>query len=303
MRFTTDEFEIMVQELLYRDPVSFDALCQIADKTLRPSVINWCKTEDCLRGRGYEDDIMQEIHLRLIKTTVDYFLLREGVEGPYNNNPEGFEDWMFRVADNLKRDFANKVRNRDFKTEDIDDLSIISTPDDSDYDTEDRIDRLKEAFSIVISANVNIYKVLTWLAQSIFILDANVTKIKSNELIINAFENKTLFEMYDMLLTASKRIPWIVISKMQNDRILEALRKKRSGDVSYGETKYKEFFMKHNGEVSGKKSISDWMNRMNDTIRKETDPQSDTSKKRNKYKKSEKSDDKKRWGGDETSNC
>lgn len=303
VRFTTDEFETMVQELLYCDPVSFDTLCQIADKTLRPSVINWCKAEDCLRGRGYEDDIMQEIHLRLMKTTVDYFLLRDGIDGPYNNNPEGFEDWMFRVADNLKRDFANKVRNRDFKTEDIDDPNVISTPDDGDYDAEERIDRLKEAFSIVISADVNIYKVLTWLAQFIFILDANVTKIKSNELIIVAFENKTLFEMYDMILTASKRIPWIVISKTQNDRILEALRKKRSGDVSYGETKYKEFFMKHNGEVSGKKSISDWVNRMNDMIKKKTDPQADTSKKGNKNKKPEQSDGKKRRGGDETSNC
>ena len=26
--------------------------------------------------------------------------------------------------------------------------------------------------------------------------------------------------------------------------------------------------MKHNGEVSGKKSISDWMNRMNDMIKR-----------------------------------
>lgn len=302
VRFTTEEFEIMVHELLYSDPVSFDTLCQIADKTLRPSVINWCKSEDCLRGRGFEDDIIQEIHLRLMKTTVDYFLLREGVNGPYNNNPEGFEDWMFRVADNLKCDFANKVRNRDFKTEDIDDPSVISTPDDGDYDAEERIDRLKQAFSIVLSADVSIYKVLTWLAQFIFILDTNVTKIKSNDLIIAAFENKTLYEMYDMILTASKRIPWIVINKQQNEKILTALRKKRDGDVSYGETRYKEFFMKHNGEVSGKKSISDWVNRMNDMIKKSVDPQSNTSKKRNKNKKPEQSDEKKRRGGDETSN-
>lgn len=142
VRFTTEEFETMVHELLYSQPVSFDTLCQMADKTLSPSIINWCKLEDCLRGRGFEDDIMQEIHLRLMKTTVDYFLLRERINGPYNNNPESFENWMFRVADNLKRDFANKVRNRDFKTEDIDDSSIISTPDDGVYDAKERIDRL-----------------------------------------------------------------------------------------------------------------------------------------------------------------
>ena len=75
MRFTRNEFDTMVNELLYSTPASFDMLCSIAEKTLRPSVINWCKNEDCLRGKGYEDDIMQEIHLRLMKTTVDYFLI------------------------------------------------------------------------------------------------------------------------------------------------------------------------------------------------------------------------------------
>jgi len=303
VRFTQDEFDTMVNELLYKEPISFDALCLIADKTLRPSVINWCKTEDCLRGRGFEDDLMQEIHLRLIKTTVDYFLLRDGIEGQYNNNPEGFEDWMFRVAENLKRDFANKVRNRDFKSENIDDLSFLSIPDDGDYEAEERIEKLQQAFSIVISADVGVYKVLTWLAQFIFMLDNNVTKIKSNELILEAFENKTLFEMYDMLLTASKRIPWIVISKSQNEKIIKALRKRKVDDISFGETKYKEFFMKQNGEISGKKSISDWMNRMNDMIRRTTDPKDNAPKKTTKKKNPDSTGDKKRRSGDETSNC
>ena len=302
VRFTTDEFATMVQELLYCEPVSFDMLCKIADKTLRPSVKNWCKSEDCLRDRGYEDDIMQEIHLRLMKTTVSYFLLREGVNGPYNNDPEGFEDWMFRVADNLKRDFANKVRNCDFKTENIDDPTIISATNDVDEDAEVRIDKLKEAFSIVISADVNVYKVLTWLAQFIFILDAGVTKIQSNELIIAAFEDKTLYEMYDMILSASKGISWITISEAQNERILEALQKKKIDDVSYGETKYREFFMKHNGEVSGKKSISDWVNRINGMVKKNMDPQENASKKANKNKRPEQPADMKWRGGDEASN-
>ena len=303
MRFTRNEFDAMVNELLYSTPASFDMLCSIAEKTLRPSVINWCKNEDCLRGRGYEDDIMQEIHLRLMKTTVDYFLLRNGVKEPYNDNPEGFEDWIFRVADNLKRDFANRVRNRDFKTEDIDNPVIgdISSDDYSDgCESEERIERLKQAFSIVLSSDVGIYKVLTWLAQFVFILDENVTKIKSNELIIAAFEEKTLYDMYDMLLNASKKIPWIVVTKEQNEKILCALRKKREGTVSYGETKYRNFFMKHNGEVSGKKSISDWVNRMNDMIRRQIeDPETE---KRGK-KKTNKTEKKKGGSGDEASNC
>lgn len=90
---------------------------------------------------------------------------------PYNDNPEGFEDWIFRVAENLKRDFANRVRNRDFKTEDIDNPVIgdISSDDYSDgCESEERIERLKQAFSIVLSSDVGVYKVLTWLAQFVF---------------------------------------------------------------------------------------------------------------------------------------
>lgn len=303
MRFTRDEFDVMVNELLYKDPISFDMLCQIAEKTLRPSVVNWCKTEDCLRGREYEDDIMQEIHLRLMKTTVDYFLLRDDIEGPYNDNPEGFEDWIFFVAKNIKRDFANKIRNRDFTTDDIDDPTIGEIPS-SDYedDTEENIDRLKQAFSIVLSSDVGIYKVLTWLAQFIFILEYDVSKIKSNELIITAFENKTLYDMYDMILTASNKIPWIVITREQNEKILEALRKRRNGNVSYGETRYKDFFMKHNGEVSGKKSISDWMNRMNDMIKRRIEMK-DTPKKKTSEENLKKLENKKRRSGDELPDC
>ena len=303
MRFTRDEFDVMVNELLYKDPISFDMLCQIAEKTLRPSVVNWCKTEDCLRGRGYEDDIMQEIHLRLMKTTVDYFLLRDDIEGPYNDNPEGFEYWIFFVAKNIKRDFANRIRNRDFTTDDIDDPAIGEIPS-SDYedDTEENVDRLKQAFSIVLSSDVGIYKVLTWLAQFIFILEYDVSKIKSNELIITAFENKTLYDMYDMISTASNKIPWIVITREQNEKILEALRKRRNGNVSYGETKYKDFFMKHNGEVSGKKSISDWMNRMNDMIKRRVETKGSLPQKASEDNP-KKLKNKKMRRGDESPDC
>lgn len=303
MRFTGDEFDVMVNELLYKDPISFDMLCQIAEKTLRPSVVNWCKTEECLHGRGCEDDIMQEIHLRLMKTTVDYFLLRDDIEGPYNNDPEGFENWIFLVAKNIKRDFANKIRNRDFKTDDIDDPAIgdILT-DDYEEDTEENLDRLKRAFSIVLSSDVGIYKVLTWLAQFIFILEYDISKIKSNELIITAFENKTLYDMYDMILTASNKIPWIVITREQNEKILDALRKKRTGNVSYGESKYKDFFMKHNGELAGKKSISDWMNRMNDMIKRKVGMGAIPKKKTDEYNP-KRLKSKKRRSEDESSNC
>lgn len=279
MRFTREEFDTMVHELLYSDEVRFDALYRIAETTLRPKVRYWCSVEPSLRGRGYDDDIMQEIHIRLMKTTATYFLLRDGIEGPYNNDPEGFEDWMFMVAQNIKRDMANRVRSRDFKTSELEDNSgsDVCTVHGITEETAVRIDRLKEAVAIVLSSDTAVYKVLTWLAQFVFILDNNIPKHKSNDLIIEAFEYKTLFEMYDMVLRAAQRIPWLEVTDEQDQKILDALRKKHHSGVLYGEIRYRDFFMKQNGEPSGKKSISDWMNRMNSMLRRTLEEKAESS--------------------------
>jgi len=115
-----------------------------------------------------------------------------------------------------------------------------------------------------------------------------------------------------MLLDASVSIPWLVITQTQDAKIRTALRKKRRDGVTYGETQYKAFFMKNKGEVSGKKSISDWMNRMNDIVRREMgeeepDPMSEKDEQSPEKPGDEKTpeDDggKKGRGGDEASNC
>ena len=269
MRFTKEEFDIMVNELLFSTPISYKMLCSIADKTLKSTVNYWCSTEDCLRNGQYEDDIMNDIYLRLMIKTVDFFLLQDDIDAPYNNDPDGFEDWMFSVARNVKRDFANALRVRNFNTEDIDDPKFSNIPTGTeDPDQDHRIERLQQAFSIVLSSDLSVYKILTWFAQFVFILEYDITKIKSNELIIEVFENKTLFDMYDMILVASHKIKWLIITPEQNNKILKALRQKHNGGVIYGETAYKTFFMKNNGVVSGKKSISDWVNRVNDMIKR-----------------------------------
>ena len=268
VRFTREAFETMVRQLLYQEPVSFDMLCQIAEQTLRPAVKRWCDAEDCLRGRGYEEDILQEIHLRLIKTTVPFFLLRDGVDAPCNNDPEGFERWMYSVAKNVKRDFANRVRKRDFNTENLDDFPCLAAPESDAAEREAYIAQLRKAFNVVLESDVSVYKVLTWLAQCVFILNQDISKIQCNELIIVLFAKNTLNDMYAMIQAASEKIPWIVITEEQNKKILEALRKKTSDGVIYGEVTYESFFMKQNGVISGKKSVSDWMNRMNAMIKR-----------------------------------
>ncbi|MBE6974073.1 MAG: hypothetical protein E7436_01085 [Ruminococcaceae bacterium] len=252
------EFHIMVDELLYREEVSFTMLCSIAEGVLRPSVRRWCAADDTLRGKNYEEDIMQEIHLRLIKTTVSHFLLREE-DGSVNMDPAGFEAWMFRVARNIKKDFANRVRRISLKTTDL--VEIGQEPAE---DNPDRLEDLARAFRIVLDADVQVYKVLTWVAQSLFIVELDVTRIRSNELIIDTFGEKTLFEMRDMLVTAARGIRWMEIRPEQLDKIDRALRAPYDEERCYGQVTYREFFMKK----GGKATISDWVNRMNGMIKR-----------------------------------
>lgn len=303
MRFTREEFDTMVSQLLYQEPVCFDMLCHIANETLKDIIAKWCYEEDCLKGHGYEKDVLQQVQLRLIETTVSHFLLRNGVTGSYNNDPEGFHFWMLRVAQNIKRDVANKVRGIAFNTVDIEDPKVecqVASPWEGYDDDQEHLERLQKAFDTVLSADASVYKVLTWVARSIFMLEQDVSAIRSNELLLAAFSDKTLQDMYDYLLAASAKIPWLKITRAQDERIRAALRKKSRNGVIYGESRYSDFFMKHNGAVSGKKSVSDWTNRLNEMLRQKQDSEiADVPENGQKTPNG----GKKGRGGDEAFNC
>lgn len=269
--FTQEEFDTMVNQLLVEEPVSYDMLCMIADKVLRPTVIYWCKNEDSLRGRDCENDIMQDIYLRLIKKTIGYFLLRSDMDDQVNLDPEGFEDWLFRVARNIKRDHARKNRSHDIKNTELDGSETAEMTSDWTGIGEDRVERLRAAFDVVISADVSVYKTLTWLAQSLLVLYLDITKIRANEQILEKYSHRTLNEMYDSLRQISGQIPWMHISENQHRKIRAALDAPWEKDMTFGQLPYRTFFMKYRGEESGKKSISDWVNRLNAIIRRNLD--------------------------------
>ncbi len=261
--FTDEEFEIMVSEVTDRDHPAFDMLCQIAEKTLRAKVRAWCAADPVLAGRALEDDIMQEIHLRLIKTTLTGFLMREDRGGEINRNPDEFKSWIFKVAERIKIDNANLLRGRDGKTRGFEEGEEERFPDNTDEHEEEeerRREALADAFRIILDSDANICKVLTWLAMSLFMLDQDITKIQSTEAVA-AFGEKNLYEIRDIVLDCAKRIDWIVITPEQLERIESALGEEREGRP-VGEFKYKELFMKK----GGKATISDWVNRMNGFI-------------------------------------
>lgn len=259
--FSGEEFNVIFNEVLDSNGACFDTLLTVCEKMLKGAVRRWCYSDSALRGRQYEEDIMQEIQIRLIKNCVTGFFNRNGEP---NYDPDGFKNWVFTVAINVKNDFAKKVRRIQFKeTEE----SEGDEPyyDDSLLGSDKTFERLNNAFKIVIESDSKVYKVLTWVAQMIIIADSNVTKIESNEILIKRFEVMTLDAMLALIVAQSQTIPWLKLEDSQIERIKKRLDEKGSDGQRIGDKAYGDFFMKK----GAKASISDWVNRMNDYVMKE----------------------------------
>lgn len=259
MQFTCEDFNIMVNELLFRDIPSYDKLCEIAQKELKGKIASWCYSDTRLRGKCCEDDIMQDTCIRLIKYTVNNFLLHENVIGPYNNDPEGFCSWMYTIAKNIKEDTAKKVM--DMGKYDIDEPGTEPPP--STPDTENMIEILQDAFTKVLDANISIYKTLTWIAQFVLILRYKIDRIDSTKVILERFGDRPLSEVFGLVFEEAKRIVWLRFTPEQLMKIINALNTTKPDGRTYGETPYREFYMNYRGAPSGEKSVSDWINRVN----------------------------------------
>ena len=264
--FSDGEFRQMTVELLCDETPRFDTLCLLAEKTLRRSVCRWCAEDPALAGGHYEDDVMQETLLRLIRCAVSGFLLRDGPDGEVNDDPDGFCRWMFTVAHNVWRDLSNRVRKLSLSVRGFREGEEELIPDDpADADTNDAgREILRRAVAVVLTADAHVCKVLTWLAQCLFMIRADLSRIRANDLILREFENKTLYEMRDMLVDAAAEIPWLSVSEEQFKKIDRELDRPFADDRKTGEIRYKEFFMKK----GGKATISDWVNRINSLIRR-----------------------------------
>ncbi len=251
----------MTKELLEEEQVSYDMLCHIVDQTLRRAVSTWCYNDFDLRGKGLEEDILQDIQLRVIKTVIPFFLLRDGT---LNDDPVGFQKWLFTVGANIKRDYGNRFRKQMF-TETAIDERIAERETEEILISKERIALLAKAVDVVLNSDTRIYKILTWFAQSLLMLRLDVTKIESNLLILSRFSEVTLSEMLSILLSEAKSLPWLVIEEKTVARLQAALSEKREDGIPLGECRYQDFFMKK----GGKATISDWVNRINHTIAKQ----------------------------------
>lgn len=258
--FTEQEFHKMLFELTQSDAACYDTLIKIAEKTLYKSVCGWCNQTPVLRN--YEEDIMQEIYIRLIKKCVTGFVMRDGV---LNDDPEGFKNWLFTVAKNIKNDFAKKLGAKELyepntpEGEIPEGVSVDSSENDFDYDM------LNRYFYIVLEADSKVYIPLTWVTMMLIVAKGRMTRIEATGSLINICDDMTLDSMLDFILEQSESIIWLRLNQHQIDIIRMKLDEKDSYGVRIGERKYSEFYMKK----GAKASVSDWVNRMNSRIERE----------------------------------
>lgn len=266
MDITREEYELIKHEITGNERSSFNTLVLVTERIVRPKVNSWCARDTRLCRRSYEDDIMQEIHLRLMMKVVTFFMKRDEDEINFKYGPNGFQGWIILVAHNATRDFANKIGKQDgFETE-LDPGFTGVSYDFGSYEIDEYRAILQDAVSIALNSKQGIHKILSWLALAVYMLDYDIKKKNSNELIIANFENKSLFEMYEIILAVTDKIPWLVITDSQKQKLNAALNEVRTDGIVCGNILYKDFFMKKNGVADGKKSISDWVYRMNNLI-------------------------------------
>lgn len=264
---TQSEFDTIVKELIETKPARYDALCAAANRLLLKKLERKVASTPALARCCTAEDLLSEVYIRLIKCAIPNFFLRGET---LNNDPEGFCRWVYTVAGNLCRDKCRSSAARqtvaldaDPDDEDAPYLQIADPDAELPFEPDDSIETLRAAFERVLDMDVQVYKILTWAAQAVIILTADVSKIESNDLLVRAFEKMTLFEMWSAVTAASETIPWLKIGREADLRLRKMLETPFKKDVRYGDMVYADFFMKK----GAKASISDWVNRINSGLK------------------------------------
>lgn len=295
LRFSMEEFDIMLDELLYQDPISYDMLFVIAKKILMPKFRYLCSLSPNAKNRGFEEDLMQLSMMRLCKYVVTGFLKRPDKNGVVNKDPVEFTMWVRTVGNSVYHSNIGKLcdENTVYPDDSEDSDGIDALPDvttkspnallEEDEEIRLKRERIQDAFDCVLSphANLSVYKVITWIAVLVYIAENDLSKIEATHFLEDEFKNKTLLEMYSEIVLAAVNIPWLEFSEAQHAFIRSELNKEWKDGIIYADVCYGEFSM--NGGLL--KSISDWFGKIckkffrEKTPKKETEAQKDDEKK------------------------
>lgn len=255
--FTNEEYQIMIYELTERKPMSFDMMCLISQRALKPLIKKWCYDSEDLRYRQYEDDILQDTLIRLIKTCVTYFLKRKDKKYAVNDDPDEFYLWIKTVAHNITRDKAKEVRRQDFRTAKL--SKDIPAPDEFRKLEDDTQEKFIEVFHTAIYAPRSPHIVLTWVMYGALAVYYGIKRVKATQIIEEAFSDRTLFEIWEIARRMMEELPDLRTTEEENAHIKDILKKLDKNKNMIGNTVFREYY----GSRGGKAAISDWIYRMN----------------------------------------
>lgn len=270
--FTEAEYEKILREVVIDgdNSVKFDTLSLVAERLVRPKVALWCRAGGLLKPQ-HEDDLMQDIHLRLMKNVVTRFVFPSKSTEGMLRNADGFRLWMFSEAKYEKMNFLKKLYKhaknaigweeafpfgedgRSFME------SVEKTAEESD------LPLLKRVFHTALGLRSRPYKILCWLAIFLCIAGGR-TKIEANAIVDGAFGEATLYDMCRRVFAIAARIPWLEVSDGDEKTLMDALSQSEEDEICYGEKFLKDFYMKK----GAKSSLSDWFHRINEQIQKKT---------------------------------
>lgn len=273
MRLTLDEkrvYDAIVNDVCASECPEYSNLVMFVHKLLMNKVKNWCNSGNLLRGGRHEEDIMQLVQIRIIKTCEDSFF--KPVDGKTDKTCEEFKAWCTVVAKNCFISYYNKQNkkkevkfNPDLKSNGGNDNYY----DDGLLDTEKESEQkknLNDCFLVVMDLKSSPHIVLTWLALSLIMMRFDVKKIEATHLLAEKFSELTLDKMYGIVFSMMEAYDWICVSEEQKElqrKKLRALDKDSGKEI--GLMKYSDFYMKKGPEMS----ISDWVNRVNSQIKKQ----------------------------------
>lgn len=256
-------YDALVEDICANEEPVYYNLALFVQDHLKKQVQSWCYGSVLYGGKQYED-IMQEIHIRIIKYCESYFF--KPVNGKTTKTCEEFKKWTYVVAKNYFRTYCEKSK-RDVVI-DIDDIDITDCKfTDESEDLDANHEALRDAFSVVMDLSSGAHIILTWLSLSLFMI-CDWTKIESTHLLPKKFNDASLSEMFDYVIEALLKLEWLEISEAQIEkqkRKLSVIHPKTGKEI--GSMKYSEFYMAKGAE----KSISDWVNRINEQIKKRID--------------------------------
>jgi len=258
----------MLKELFEFEEPCFDSMCNLAECYLKPKIARWCGVYGISSHLLNISEIMQNVHLLLIRRSLDrfFFLNREVPNTDYTE----FIKWITVVGKNAVRKFAEKLRatqhesiyNYDYTvTEERDEISARIEQEDASI-------KLAKIIDCVISLRAGVHKQLIWLLHCLQILITDTKRSLVIAQTVEEYHDKPLSELYKDVLKSFNEQSVVSLTEKQKLSISKMLdAKHEETDIALKDVKLSEFFSTET-EKNGAYVVSDWIYKINISIRK-----------------------------------